>query len=367
MGLDILICVDDIPNEHLTQSVSSVEVQERMDQNTTYKLNFMVDVCDGDIGHSIETDTNPNKILSILANVGDQLVCLVKGPVTQQSASLQHGGSGSSLHVEGEDTGHNMDHSTNFQVSTAVTDADIVTRIITANENMIADVEPTPSSAHDEDNHSHVQRESDLSLLRTLARRNGYHFWITYSEVGLATGHFRPRSLDGEPAANLVINHEEYNIDSLQINADPRAPSQTVGRQLSLRNHEEFGDTVALTDNLMGLNSLSSLSESPNSIHLAPMVDDSGALQARSEAALRDSQWFINATCHTSLHRLCNKIVRFHTIVNIEGAGLRHNGKYYVTAVKHTIDAVSYNMDIELARNAWGNEPSAGSGLPSPF
>ena len=61
MGLDILICVDDIPNESLTQKVSSVEVYEKMDLNTTYKLSFAVDVCDGDISLSLEADTAPDK------------------------------------------------------------------------------------------------------------------------------------------------------------------------------------------------------------------------------------------------------------------------------------------------------------------
>jgi hypothetical protein len=40
--------------------------------------------------------------------------------------------------------------------------------------------------------------------------------------------------------------------------------------------------------------------------------------------------------------------------VEVQGAGAKHSGKYYVTAVKHNIDAVAYTMDIELARNGWG-------------
>ena len=57
-----------------------------------------------------------------------------KRAVTQHNVNLQHGGAGSSLHIEGQDTGYNMDHSTNFQVSSAVSDADIATRIITSND-----------------------------------------------------------------------------------------------------------------------------------------------------------------------------------------------------------------------------------------
>ena len=111
---------------------------------------------------------------------------------------------------------------------------------------MVADVESTPSTTHEEDTHSHIQRDTDLNEIRTLARRNGFHFWITYSPEGLATGHFKPRSLAGEPEATLIINQADNNIDSLQINADPQAPSKTTGRQLGFANHDTFGDTVSL-------------------------------------------------------------------------------------------------------------------------
>ena len=355
MGLDILICVDDIPNENLTQKVSNVEVYEKMDLNTVYKLNFAVDICDGDIAQSIETDTAPDKMLSVLAKVNDSLVCLVKGPVIVQQSHLNHGGAGSFIRIEGEDTGHSFDHTPVFRVTDSGTDADIATYIISGGTQMIPDVEPTSDSHHTEESHSHVQRESDLSLLRSLARRNGYHFWITYSNTGIATGHFRPRSMDGLPANTLIVNQVNNNIDSLLVNSDSTRPSRTEGRQLDLRTLSVIGGATTLEDTILGSTGLAALNGAQQqSIHLAPMVDDGGAFSARSRGALREAQWFINATCRTSLHRLCN-IVRFHTIVQVQGAGSRHSGNYYVTGVKHKIDAAAHVMELELQRNAWGN------------
>lgn len=355
MGLDVLICVDDIPNENLTQKVSIVEVYEKLDQNTTYKLNFAVDVCDGDIAQTIETDTAPDNILSVLANVNDRLVCLVKGPITRQQSHLNHGGAGSFLHIEGEDTGLTLDHTPNFRITDSGTDSEIASTIISGSNQMLPDVEETPDSSHSEENHSHVQRESDLSLLRTLARRNGYHFWITYNEDGIATGHFRSRSLDGEPANTLIVNQENNNIDLLQVNSDSTRPSRTEGRQLDVRTLSIIGGATTLEDTTLGTSRLTELNGTEQqAIYLAPTVDDAGALNARSRSALREAQWFINATCRTSLHRLCN-IVRFHTIVQVQGAGSRHSGKYYVTGVKHKIDAAAYSMELEMQRNGWGN------------
>ena len=355
MGLDILISVDDTPNQNLTTQVSSVEVYEKMDQNTSYKLKFMVDICDGDIADQIQKDSSPGKILSVLAKVHENMVCLVKGPVAQQQAHLVHGGAGSWLHVEGEDNGHLMDRETTFRQTPSGSDADIASSIISSHNSMTADVEPTPGSVHNEENHTHIQRDTDLNMLRSLARRNGYHFWITWQPDGAATGHFRSRDLDGTPAATLIVNQENYNIDSLRVTADTHRPSQIVGSQLDLRTKQVIDGSQTLNDTPLGSSSLADVSGPVlESMHLAPTVDNSGAMQARSRGALRDAQWFINATCSTNIDRLCN-IVRYHTIVEVQGAGNRYSGKYYVTGVKHIIDASAYKMELELARNAWGN------------
>jgi phage protein D len=229
---------------------------------------------------------------------------------------------------------------------------------------MTPDVEDTPSSTHDENNHSHVQRGSNLSVIKTLARRNGYHFWITVDESGQGTGHFRSRTLSGTPTADLIVNAVENNIETLHLSADTRRPTQTVGLQVNLRNREIIGDNVSLDDTALGTDGLATAAgDTAQTVHMAATVDDAGALQTRSEAALRDAQWFINASCRTSVHRLCNKIIRFHTLVNMIGAGSRYSGVYYVTGVKHTIDAAAHVMELELSRNAWGNETAAANGL----
>ncbi len=355
MGLDVVICVDDIPNANLTQKVSSVEVYEKIDQNSTFKLSFAVDACDGDMAFLIDADTAPSKILTVLAKDNDNLICLVKGPVLRQQTQLKHGGAGSSVNVEGEDIGITLDSTPVFQETDEVMDSAIASDIISSGNQMVPDVEDTPHAVHKEENHIHIQRESNLSLLRSLARRNGFHFWITFTEEGIATGHFRSRSLDGDPSSTLIVNQDNYNIDQLQINSESNRPSRTIGMQVDLRTLEIMGGETTLEDTVLGSSRLSELHGSnQQTIQLSPTVADIGEFTSRSRAALREAQWFINAYCQTSLHRLV-QIVRFHTVVQIQGAGSRHSGKYYVTGVKHKIDAADYVMDLELQRNGWGN------------
>ena len=365
MGLGIFITVNDKIDTGLTQQVSSVEVYEKIDESTQYKINFMIDICDKDIAHNLEEFTDPGSVLGVLVGVNDALVCLVTGPVTKQEANLQHGGAGSSLHIEGTDTSHDMTIKPFHNVRNG-TDSAIVNGILRSYDFGGRDVSNTDGAAHQDENHSVVQRETDLTFIKRLAQRNGFHFWISYDEKGKGTAHFKPRSLDGKPVNELIVNLENNNIDNLRINSDMNRPTQVEGQQVNLRTKEIIGGLVSLSqETVLGANNLATVAGSrANSMALSPTVDDGGSMTIRSEAALKEAQWFITATCQTSFRKLCNKIVRVHTVVMVQGAGTRHSGKYYVTGVKHTIDAANHKMDIELARNAWGDDKSGGaSGL----
>jgi phage protein D len=366
MGLGITITTNNQANAELTEMVSSVEVTEKMDQPTQYKINFMIDICDKDIAKSLEPFTDPHVNLGVLVEVNDALICLVNGPVTKHEVNIQHGGAGSSLHVEGTDTSQEMNVRPSHHAEIG-TDADIVRGILTSRTSLNTDITETPHEAHSNTDHTSVQRITDLSYIKKLAQRNGFHFWITYNEEGAGTAHFKPRSLDGDPVNELVVNLENNNIDNLRINFDINRPTRVESRQIDLRTKRIMEDSVGLDDEpTLGANSLTTFAGSQaNAMTLSPTVDDGGSLRRRAEAALREAQWFITATCQTSLRKLCGKIVRLHTVVMVQGAGTRHSGKYYVTGVKHTIDAANHKMDIELARNALGNEGGSNGGLLS--
>ncbi len=88
------------------------------------------------------------------------------------------------------------------------------------------------------------------------------------------------------------------------------------------------------------------------SIHIAPPVDDAGDLTGRSAGVLTETGWFVSASCATTPQR-AGGVIRAHTLVTIAGAGRRHSGRYFVSAVHHTITADAHTMAIELLRNAW--------------
>lgn len=351
MGLGIAIAVNGTPDAELAEA-TTVEVYEQMGRETTYRIRYEADISEGDLPLLVDSRLDSGSELSILVPVLGTTHCLVKGPVHGQQLRLQHGGAGSWLEVMGSDTSIVMDRETRTAIWADVTDSDAVTSIL-ANYGYALDVQST-TAGHYENKHTLAQRDSDLRFVRRLARRNGFLFWVTCDHLGTETAHFKRPPLDGKAASELVINLASPSIQALDVTWDVERPTSVVGIQLDLNNKGKLDGAVASTpQTILGNTSIKSITGDIRSAHLAAPADDAGDLQARGEGLLIESDWFVRATCQTSLQTL-GALVRAHTVVELRGAGSRHSGKYFVSAARHTIDATAHKMDLTLIRNGWG-------------
>ena len=352
MGLGIVIAVAGTPDTELSDAVS-VEVFESMSEMTTFRIRYDLAIQEGDFPALVDARLDPGSEVAVIAPLNDKNNYLVKGPVTAQQIHFVHGGGGSYVEVSGADTSIAMDRETKSTVWTDLTDSDAVSTIF-GQYGYTPDVDAT-QAGHFEAKHTLVQRESDLSFVRRLARRNGFLFWITCDENGIETARFKRPELEGEPAGNIDINLDSNNIAALDLEWDVERPTSAVAAQVDLSDKSAIDGGVEQSPlTPLGAQPLSAIATGTRSIHVLMPVDDSGDLTARGEAALIDSGWFIRATCQTSVNAM-SAIIRANSLVNLRGVGTRHSGKYYVKSVRHTIDPSAHNMEIELIRNAWGN------------
>jgi phage protein D len=350
MGLGIAITVAGQEDADLAQA-TEVEVSERAGETTTFRLRYEVDISQGDMPLLVDSRLDQGSELSVLVPVSGSTHCLVKGPVHGQKIHLKHGGADSSVDVLGSDTSIIMDRETHTTIWADLTDSDAVSSIL-GKYGYASDFQPT-SAGHFEAKHTLVQRDSDLRFVRRLARRNGFLFWVSSDELGVETAHFRRPPVDGQAAAELVINLASPNLQTLDLNWDVERPTSVVGAQLDLNNRQILTGAVSTPPlPILGNKGLAAITGDTRSVHLAAPVDDAGDLQARGEGALIESDWFIHATCRTSLEAL-GKLVRAHSVVELRGAGSRHSGNYFVAAVRHTIDPAGHTMDLTLMRNGW--------------
>ena len=350
MGLGIAIAINGSPDAELAQA-ASVEVSERMGQATAYLLRFDLGIAAGDLPWLVDGRLDPGSELSIFVPTDGATECLVKGPVHAQNIHLKHGGGGSSVEVRGADTAIVMDRATQSVVWSNVKDSDAVQTIL-GNYGYTPDVETT-AAMHLDAKHTLVQRESDLSFVRRLARRNGFQFWVTCDDKGVETAHFKRPALGVSAAANLIINLDGSNVEKFDLDWDVERPTSMDGKQIDLNTKTDMQVAVAQTPQVMlGSKGLSAITADTRSVHLSAPADDAGDLQARGEGAVIEADWFVRANCQTTLEKL-GTVVHVHTLAEVKGAGSRHSGLYYVAAVKHTITPTEHRMDIELIRNAW--------------
>jgi phage protein D len=352
MGLGIAIAVGGSPDEELAAAVL-VEVHERIGEMTTYRLRYDIDVVEGDFPMLVDERIGPGSELAVIAPIDGANNYLVKGPVTEQKIHLAHGGAGSFVEVSGTDTTVAMDRETKTTLWSDITDSDAVTTIL-GQYGYTPDVDST-AAGHYETKHTLVQRDTDLQFVQRLARRNGFLFWIDCDEMGIETAHFKRAPLDGDPAGDLIINLDSNSLEAVDINWDVERPTSVVAAQLDLSDKSDIDGAVAQSP-LTSLNAeaLNAIAADTHSIRIVAPVDDAGDLQSRGEGALVEANWFIRATCQTTVNAL-KALVRAHTVINLRGAGTRFSGKYLVSGVRHEIDATAHRMDVELISNSWGS------------
>lgn len=355
MALGASIAVGGAVDDELA-SASWIEVCERMGQPTTYRIRYEVEIGSTDFDRLVDARLDAGSVLSVLVPGGSAggSACLVKGPVGGQYIHFEHGGPRRSyVEVRGNDTAITLDREAQSKIWSDATD-DVVVAAIVQGYGLIPDAPTKADGAHLEAKHVLVQRESDLSFVRRLARRNGFLFWITCDALGVETAHFKLPPVTGEPALTLTINQTTPALDALDLRWDVERPTRVAAVQLDLNTGEDLdGSTADTSLTALGDHDLAAITRDTRSRFLATPCDDAGALAARSRGALIESSWFIRATGETRLDR-AGAPIRAHTVIALAGAGARHSGNYFVAGVRHTIDPDSHRMELELVRNAWG-------------
>lgn len=348
----LAILVGDTADAQLAQA-SVVEVLERMGEPTTFRMRYEVDIAAGDLPMLTDGRLNPGSVIQILSLKDNVADCLVKGPVHGQQIRLLHGGTGSYVDVLGSDTSIMMDREVKAKVWDAVRDSDVFGQIV-APYGFVTDSQDTPS-VHAEAKHTLVQHDSDLRFVRRLARRNGCLFWVSTNAAGLQTAHFRRPPLDGPPAAKLVINLGSPNLNELDISWDVERPSSATGWELDLSDKSQIdGGVTRSPQKVLGGKGLLDITGDTRTTLITSPVDDAGDLKSRSEASLIESDFFLTVTGETTVHAL-GSILHAHTIAELQGTGTRHSGPYFVSSVRHLIDAATHRMEFELVRNGWGS------------
>jgi hypothetical protein len=349
--------------------LSSLEVEENADMPGAIQLSLPVSrSAEGDLTFVNDSGLQPFANLTVVATPeGNSPECIFDGYVLSHKLHLQTGTVSSSLEVWGQDASWLMSLEEKVKEWVDVTDSQAASSIFgdygitPAPENSDDD-----SPSHTEAGHSLMQRASDIQFLRRLARANGKLCRVACADQpGHRIGYFAKPNLDGDPALSLTLNDpESWTVDALDLRWDVTGPSAVKARQALFTDDDEDGASGDTTDSgltLLDARSLADFSGKTTTLLLTAPVDDGGELSLRAQSVLRDAGWFVRCEGEADVARL-NAVLRVGMVVQLDGIGAAHSGKYLVWSVRHSITQDSHKMKFVLVRNAVGAPPSGGAG-----
>jgi hypothetical protein len=364
---------DTVLGDELMKWLVEVRVEQELSAPTRFALRFEDDSCEGGFEVLKAKEIKPNTVLGILAQSGNRLVCLVRGPVTQVRFAVTLGGAGSWVEVHGEDRRVEMNRLCVQAVYSGLA-SDATEKILNA-YHFTPKVEATKKQYSDK-SHTLNQRGTDLALLEQIARENGFELWIEYGDIDKPD--VKPgTSLDISEIANLqpspprnaglappillappnspslrvnVPPNECPNVTSFQIDTDTERANSAGGIAVNPRTGQL--ERTQVINPQPGLDSGPTLKQIDGVKRTICVTSAGGAdeLQAKQEAALVEAGWFVEATASTTAHML-GRVVKPHDVVPVQGVGTELSGPYQVKAVTHVINAADHFMDIKLRSN----------------
>ncbi len=369
--------------ERLMECLTEVRVEQTLGQATRFAMRFQEDIDRGRPTIMPSPELKAESMISIAAPSGNEMKCLVRGPITEHKCSVKLGGQGSTFEIRGEDRRVELDRECRFVAWSAR--ASEAAQTILEGYDFEVEAEQT-TRVYSEDSGTLNQRYTDLQFIERIACENNLLFRITYScELNgldptrqtlkvVETAHLASSPPRGDQGAGgllsavqnqlsstepprLRVNVDKdqcQNVTAFDIESDFERPNSFNGSAVNARSVSDETTSASDPQPLIrqGGSGVSALAQSPRTVCVTT-AGDSEELNPKAQALLTEAGWFVNATASTTAHMLGGVLIP-DDVVQVDGLGTEQSGPYQVKTVTHVITAADHFMDLQLRRNAQG-------------
>jgi phage protein D len=217
-------------------------------------------------------------------------------------------------------------------------------------------VESTKWSRHEND-HTLMQRGTDIQFLRQLADRNGYECFVELNDAGEVEGHFHPPKHDAQPQGTLTVNMgSATNVNRFRAKYDMLGPAKAKASTIDPSDksvQKSQADDATQAD---GMGEQATVpSDRPRTVLLSGLgMAQSGEVQRFAQSVVDKSSWSIVAEGEVNTVAYGGTL-KAKKPVMVRGVGRQFSGRYYVERVLHQIGADgTYTQKFTLRRNATG-------------
>jgi phage protein D len=235
-------------------------------------------------------------------------------------------------------------------------DSDVASSIFSDSAYGFTPVTEATQLVRHEDDHTLMQRGTDMQFLESLARRNGYEVFLDLSATGDVEGHFHPPKREEKPQGTLTVNMgAATNVNKFRARFDMLGPATAQATTLDVDDgSDQSGSADQSTEDGMGKDSVVS-TDRPRKVLLAGLgMGLTAEVQRYAQGVVDQSAWAILAEGELNTVAY-GGILKAKQSVMVRGVGRTFSGRYYVERVLHTIAGDgTYTQRFRLRRNALG-------------
>ena len=361
LGLLLGANVPSPPPLIVTEALEKVEVIHKEKGRSGFQLQFRIgrgsplDLLDHRIMSSVKGGTRV--VLTVYFNAIPRV--LFDGLITHQQLKPGNQPGETRLCITGEDVSSAMVYEEVYKEHAAQSEYIIVQAILGnyAKYQLIPMVIPPPLiDPPVPTERTPVQYGNDLEYLHKMADRFGYVFYVTPGPAPLSNGaYWGPPNRLGPPQPALTYNMgPASNVTRIDFTHDTTKPVQVYGA-VQDRSTNSVVSIQTFSNNRVPLALGGPTSMNSRKVRVCPESGLTGS-QALSRAQGRVDASVDNVSQVTGeLDTLrYNDLLRPRSLVDVRGAGMRHDGTYYVKQVTHCIEKGSYKQEFVLSREGLG-------------
>jgi phage protein D len=283
------------------------------------------------------------------------------GVITDQQLVPSNEPGESTFTVTGEDVSVMMDLEEKSVEHLAQTEAVIVPKLIAgyARYGLVPVV--VPPAALDVPlpiDRTPVQQGTDLAYLTQLAQRHGYIFYVSPGPAPFMNlAYWGPPKRVGVPQRALSINMgPESNVDSLTFRNNSLQPTLVEGQVRDRSTNQTMPVRTVTTTRTPLASQPALLANRPNVRHTQLRVSGPTTVQAFARAQGVTDVSVDAVTVEGQMDGLrYGGMLKAGGVVGVRGAGLAHDGVYYVKRVTHTLSKETYTQKFTLTRDGRGS------------
>jgi phage protein D len=344
----------------LLGSIQLIEVEDHSEMADMLRIRVAVSVKDSGSGWTVVDDSVFERLTSIKLSVtvgSGKAVTIFNGYVIENDIEFSNQPNGSVLTAVAMDPTVLMHLEERVKAWPNMADSDVASAIFSGSDYGFTPVVQATNYAPHEDDHTVMQRGTDIQFLQQLANANGYECYIDLNEdSGDVEGHFHPPTTDDNPQFTLTINMgSATNVNRFRARYDMLGPTIATGTTVDFeQKSNESGQADSSNQTSLGSDDSTS-TDRPRKVLLSGLgMGQSAEVQRYAQSVVDRSSWAITAEGELNTAAF-GSILRAKQPITVRGVGREFSGLYYVYKVVHLISSDgNYLQRFTLRRNALG-------------